>query len=145
MRRGIPGETSTRYTLLLSVCVVLCGSASVAAPAKAGARIDKPVSLTVSGGSCENDGKGNIGASFGDALSFNIGPATAGGSFLGMSMARYRGPGAYHKVLISGYPDKAHAFFGLGTIMVNADRQTGTFVTDDGTASGSWNCGTPLK
>lgn len=113
--------------------------------AKAGARIDKPVSIAVNGSSCESDGRGNIGASFGDALSFSIGPATIGGSFMGMSLTRYSGPGAYAKVLISGYPDKDHAFFGLGTVVVNPDRQTGTFVTGDGAASGSWNCAAPMK
>jgi hypothetical protein len=132
--------------LTLSICFgVACGSGPSAPPVKASAKIDRPVSVTVNSGSCESDGKGTVGASFGGVLSFNIGPATAGGSFIGMNMTPYRGPGAYIKVLISGYPDKTHAFFGLGTVVVHADRRSGTFITDDGAASGSWNCGASLK
>src|SRR5579875_3792075 len=52
------------------------------APATAGgpggAKLDKPMALTVSGGSCESDGKGSVGANFGNALAFNIGPRTVG-------------------------------------------------------------------
>ncbi|TAM60891.1 hypothetical protein EPN52_04000 [bacterium] len=62
-----------------------------------------------------------------------------------MSMAPYRGPGTYRGAMISGYPDKMHPFSGLGTVVVHADRSTGTFVTDDGTAAGTWNCGVVLK
>ena len=62
-----------------------------------------------------------------------------------MNTAPYKGPGAYTKVIISGYPGKGLTFFGLGTVVVNADRRTGTFQTDDGKASGSWDCGEVLK
>jgi hypothetical protein len=133
--------------LLVAWLAVGCGNNAPAVPSKAtaNARIDKPVALIVSGGACESDGKGNVGANFDNALSFNIGPATAEGNFLHMDMRPYKGSGTYGEVLISGYPDKRHGFFGLGTIVVHADKTTGTFSTDDGLASGSWNCGERLK
>lgn len=114
-----------------------------AAGGKGSAKLDKPIALAVTGGSCESDGKGDVGANFGNALAFNIGPATVG--MPDMSKAPYKGPGTYRKVIISGYPDKKTVFVGLGTVTVNADRQTGTFATDDGQASGSWDCGAPLQ
>ncbi len=119
------------------------GDAQAISNGKASAKLDKPVALTVATGSCESDGKGSVGANFGNALAFNIGPATVG--MPDMSKAPYKGPGTYRKVIVSGYPDKKTVFAGLGTVVVNADRQTGTFATDDGKASGSWNCGAPLK
>jgi hypothetical protein len=143
---------------LLSQGAVLRGTALVAAwcvalfaPAaaqtvslgKATAKLDKPFTFLVSGGSCESDGKGNVGAVFGNALAFNIGPATV--AMPGVNKAPYKGPGTYRKVIITGYPDKKILFAGLGTVVVGADRQQGTFATDDGKASGSWNCGAPLE
>ena len=110
---------------------------------KAGAKLDKPVALNVSGGACESDGKGSVGANFGNALTFNIGPATVG--VPDMNRAPFLGPGTYRHVMITGYPAKGTVFAGLGTITVNGDRRSGTFATDDGAASGSWDCGAPLR
>jgi hypothetical protein len=101
--------------------------------------------MTVNSGACESDGEGTIGANFGNALAFNIGPKTGGANILKMSTAPYKGSGTYTKVIISGYPEKGHSFLGLGTVVVNGDRKTGTFLTDDGKASGSWDCGEVLK
>lgn len=136
-----------RPTVIAALAASGCGhgASGALAAASAGAKLDKPVAMTVNSGSCESDGQGTIGASFAVAMAFNIGPKTGGAAFLKMNMAPYKGPGAYPKVIISGYPDKGHTFFGLGTVVVNADRRTGTFVTDDGTASGSWDCGEQLK
>lgn len=121
------------------------GAPGVAAAANASAKLVKPVAMTINSGSCESDGEGTVGANFGNALAFNIGPKTGGASFLKMNTAPYKGPGTYTKVIISGYPQKGQTFFGLGTVVVNVDRRTGTFKTDDGKASGSWDCGEVLK
>lgn len=106
---------------------------------------DKPVALTIDGGSCKVDGKGSVGANFNNQFAFNIGPATIGADALGMSKAPYTGPGTYHKVIITGYVKGKISIGGLGTIVVHPDVQTGSFVTDDGKAAGSWDCGNPLK
>jgi hypothetical protein len=135
-------------TTVIVFALVLMGCSHGNTPstaAKGSATLQKPVALTVTGGGCESDGKGTVGANFGNALAFNIGPGTVGAKALGMSQARFVGPGTYRKVMISGYPAKGKVFAGLGTVIVNDDRQTGTFATDDGTAAGSWNCGAPLK
>ena len=136
-----------RPAVIAALVVSGCGHgvSGVSAAASAGAKLDRPVAMTINSGSCESDGHGTIGANFRAALAFNIGPKTGGAAFLKMNMAPYRGPGTYTKVIISGYPDKGHTFFGLGTVVVNVDRRTGTFVTDDGAASGAWNCGEQLK
>ncbi len=140
-----PVETfALRGAVLLAAWIGLgCvpGDAQTMPAGKATAKLEKPVVLAVSGGTCEDDGKGSIGANFGNALAFNIGPATVG--MPEMSKAPYTGPGTYRKVIISGYPDKKTVFLGLGTVVVNADRRTGTFATDDGKAAGSWDCGAP--
>jgi|GEM_PF-1140130 hypothetical protein len=139
-RRGPPPAAAVLATFLLGAA----GAAVQAqAAGKAGATLQKPVAITVTGGSCESDGRGSVGANFGNALTFNIGPATVG--MPGMNKEPYRGPGTYRKVIISGYPNKKVIFAGLGTVIVNPDRQSGTFATDDGRASGSWNCGAPLR
>jgi hypothetical protein len=124
-----------------------CGHAApgVAAAAGASAKLVKPVAMSINSGACESDGEGTVGANFGNALAFNIGPKTGGANVLKMNTTPYKGSGTYTKVIISGYPGKGHTFFGLGTVVVKADRRTGTFVTDDGKASGSWDCGEVLK
>jgi hypothetical protein len=104
---------------------------------KAGAKLDRPVSLSVSGGYCESSGDGIVGANFDNALAFSI-PS-------GTSHAPFTGPGKYQHVLIAGHPQQGVLFGGPGTVVVNPDRRTGTFQTDDGEASGSWDCGTPLQ
>lgn len=121
-------------------------AAANADASRGGATLVKPIALTVSGASCEDDGKGSIGATFGGGtLAFNIGPATVGAAALGMSTAPYKGPGTYTKAIINGYVPKKVGFGGLGTIVVHADRRTGTFATADGTASGTWDCGMVLR
>jgi hypothetical protein len=133
--------------LIFAVCIgVSAGGGTVlAASGGAGAKFDKPVSLTIDGGTCESDGKGSIGANFGSALAFDMGPAVIAPPGLNMSRAPYKGPGTYREVIISGYPAKGVVFLDLGTIVVNADRHSGTFATDDGKAAGSWDCGEPLE
>jgi hypothetical protein len=138
--------TTLRGTVLLaawSAALFAPAAAQTVSLGKATAKLDKPFTLAVTGGSCESDGKGNVGAVFGNALAFNIGPATV--AMPGVNKAPYKGPGTYRKVIITGYPDKKILFAGLGTVVVGADRQQGTFATDDGKASGSWNCGAPLE
>jgi len=142
-RRSALAHPAAIAVLIASGCVH--GGRQAAAAAKGSAKLEKPVAMAVNSGSCESDGQGTIGATFGAALAFNIGPKTVGGAFLKMNMAPYKGPGTYTKVILSGYPEKGQSFFGLGTVVVHADRRTGIFATDDGKASGSWDCGEPLK
>lgn len=133
-------------TILLSTgCSHEAAGAIPGATGHAKVIFDKPVALTIDGGSCQVDGKGSVGANFNNQFAFNIGPATVGADALGMSKAPYKGPGTYHKVIITGYVKGKISIGGLGTIVVHSDIQTGTFVTDDGKAAGSWDCGSPLR
>src|SRR5215472_40360 len=137
----------TRPATIAALIATGCshGAPRVAAAANGSAKLVKPVAMTINSGSCESDGEGTVGANFGNALAFNIGPKTGGASFLKMNTTPYKGPGTYTKVIISGYPGKGHTFFGLGTVVINPDRRTGNFVTDDRNAAGSWDCGEVLK
>jgi hypothetical protein len=117
-----------------------------------GATIDKPVAMRLIGARCSDDGKGSIAAFFGpspgadaEKLGFNIGP------ILNVNLPHsrpYAGPGIYTGAQIAGIPvphDYKTMFTDQGTVVVNADRQSGTFATDDGKAAGKWDCGTPLR
>jgi hypothetical protein len=106
------------------------GADPVPVAGSGGATMVKPVALSVTGADCSDNGSGSVAAFFPphtlkSTVGFNIGPIP--GVDLPHS-APYKGPGTYQ-----------------GAIVVNADRQTGTFATDDGKASGTWDCGTPLR
>jgi hypothetical protein len=73
------------------------GATGVAAEGTAGAKLDKPLAMSVNSGACESDGQGTIGATFGSALAFNIGPQTGAGAFLKMNLAPYKGPRNLHQ------------------------------------------------
>lgn len=76
-------------------------------------------------------------------LRWAVGPQAAGR--VGGSNTPYTGPATYTNAAISGNnPTTKQAYGGFGTVVVNADRTTGTFVLNDGSASGSWDCGSPL-
>lgn len=137
-------DSLMRPVTIAALFSIVCATSGVAAT-KAGAKLVKPVAKTIDDGTCESDGQGTIGANFENAVAFNIGPQTGGASVMKMNTAPYKGPGTYTRVIISGYPEKGHSFLGLGTVVVNADRRTGTFATDDGKASGTWDCGEVLK
>lgn len=138
--------------LLCGACMIGChnnaassSGAAEASGAVGSAKIEKPVELSVPVGGCESDGEGTIGANFNNKLAFNIGPKTGGADMLGMSKAPYKGAGTYTKAMITGFVDAKNSFGGLGMIVFNADRRTGTFATDDGKASGTFDCGEALK
>lgn len=103
------------------------------------------MAVAIGDGYCESDGNGSIGANFLNKLAFNIGPATGGAKMLGMDTKPYKGAGTYSKVVVTGFVDPKHSFGLLGTIVVNPDRRTGTFASEDGKASGTWDCGEVLK
>lgn len=142
-RMGVPVQAVAVAAMLLAGCKH--GASGGSATGNASAKMVKPVAMTIDSGSCESDGEGSVGANFASSLAFNIGPKTGGASIMKMNTAPYKGPGTYTEVIVSGYPSKGHAFVGLGTVVVNSDRRTGTFATDDGKASGTWDCGAALK
>ena len=125
-----------------------------------GAKVEKPIAVTLIGARCSSDGKGSIAAFFGpsmpgqaEKLGFNIGPIhfdSVPGVTLPhvSSSAPYHGPGRYTGAPIAGWlvPHDYKTYINdRGVVTVNADRQTGTFATDDGKAAGTWDCGLPLQ
>jgi hypothetical protein len=139
-------------------CWIPLAAAAVAAMPVAGADtigavIEKPVSARVSGGYCRNDGKGTVGGVFPSSedvrLAFSIGPGTYSAvPNAKQSKDPYTGPGTYKNVMMSinaGNRSKPNWIAGLGTIVVNRDGRTGSFKTDGGTASGTWDCGKQLQ
>jgi hypothetical protein len=118
----------------------------------ASARVVKPKARTATGGRCLNDHKGTLGGVFGPSalppLAFTIGPGSAMADQMHASKAPFTGPGRYHDVIVMVYlgKDALHdTYGGLGTVTVNADDRTGSFALNDGTASGTWDCGTPAR
>jgi hypothetical protein len=116
------------------------------------AHIVKPKARVANTGYCLNDQKGTLGGVFGPSalppLAFTIGPRSAMADQMHASKASYTGPGKYHDVIVMVYlgKDALHdTYGGLGTVTVNSDSRTGSFVLNDGTASGTWNCGRSVR
>jgi hypothetical protein len=118
----------------------------------AGATITQPFSQTVSGAQCyvgQGDDKGKAAFGFpkrqptSDAtLAFTLGPLTDGSSPGQEHNAPYTGAGTYTNIGIFVQPPSGLPVAGFGTVIVNADRQTGSFQM--GSAAGTWNCGSPV-
>lgn len=119
--------------------------------AQAGARIDKPFKRQVDGAQCyAGAGKyaGVVGFGFPDrasrALAFTIGPLKDALSPGQENNKPYSGPGEYKNIGIAGKAEDGKTFVGFGTVAVNPDEQSGTFKLDNGSASGTWDCGHKL-
>jgi hypothetical protein len=122
---------------------------------KGGARIDKPFQAQITGAQCvyvPSSHPGFAGFLFppdapnptSATLGFTLGPNPQVGQDAAHNPP-YTGPGHYAHIILAGStPDGKQSFGDFGTVIINADKQTGTFVTDDGTASGSFDCGFPL-
>lgn len=123
--------------------------ASAAAPQPA-ATIDKPKSRTVTGGFCRilsnNTFSGNWGPSSLPTLALTIGPASAMADQLHANKAKFTGPGTYRDEIIAVYLGKTaleDSYLGLGTVVINQDKHSGTFSLNNGSAAGHFDCGTP--
>jgi len=134
---------------LLSAMALITLMAS-AAPQPA-ATIDKPKSRTVTGGFCRilsnNTFSGNFGPNSSlPTLALTIGPASAMADALHANKANFTGPGTYKNEIIAVYLGKTaleDSYMGLGTVVINADKHSGTFTLNDKSASGHFDCGVP--
>jgi hypothetical protein len=141
--------TSTRQHLFFSLTAIAILIAGAAAPQPT-ATIDKPKSRTVSGGFCRilsNDTfSGNWGPSSLPTLALTIGPASAMADALHANKAKFTSPGTYKNEIIAVYLGKTaleDSYLGLGTVIINADKHSGTFSLNDKSASGHFDCGLP--
>jgi hypothetical protein len=141
--------------------VVAAASAAVAtaqaAPAgtggPGGVTFDKPTTGRISGAQCDASTDpsqpGVVGFGFptrdvtSAALAFSIGPIPgAAGAATGASQnPRYNGPGTYSNIGMGGKTPDGRPIAGVGSVVVNADEQTGTWTLNDNSASGTWDCG----
>ena len=134
---------------LLSAMALITLMAS-AAPQPA-ATIDKPKSRTVTRGFCRilsnNTFSGNFGPNSSmPTLALTIGPGSAMADALHANKANFTGPGTYKNVIIAVYLGKTaleDSYMGLGTVVINADKHSGTFTLNDKSASGHFDCGVP--
>ena len=137
-----------RFTWMLGAALVTAAAARSAAQ---GAKLERPKARSVATARCVNFHEGTLGGVFGKnelpLLAFTIGPKSAMADQMHASKAKFTGPGSYRNVVVMVYAGKTaldDTYGGLGTITVNADWRTGSFVLNDKTAAGTWDCGTAV-
>jgi hypothetical protein len=134
------------FTMLVATFLV----ASAAAPQPT-ATIDKPKTRTVTGGFCRilsnNTFSGNFGPNSSlPTLALTIGPGSTMADALHANKANFTGPGMYKNEIIAVYLGKTaleDSYMGLGTVVINADKHSGTFSLNDKSAAGHFDCGAP--
>ncbi|MFI5242034.1 MAG: hypothetical protein ACHQRL_03415 [Gemmatimonadales bacterium] len=118
------------------------------------ATIEKPAAKarTVTAGSCRVLGNGTFMGSWGPTnlptLSFTIGPHAAMSDEMHANKISFTGPGRYTNVIVAAYLGATalvDSYGGLGTVVFSDDGHSGTFVTNDGKASGRFDCGVAPK
>jgi hypothetical protein len=141
-------DTGTRRKQLFFAMVVAAFFVASAAAPQPAATIDKPKSRTVTGGFCRilsnNTFSGNWGPSSLPTLALTIGPASAMADQLHAN--KVAGPGTYRNEIIAVYLGKTaleDSYLGLGTVVINQDKHSGTFSLNNGSAAGHFDCGAP--
>jgi hypothetical protein len=140
------------FSSLLGGFLLLVSAMGPDAP-QGGARIDVPFKRQIAGAQCYAGTGAYAGAvAFGfpargpnQALAFSIGPLK---NSPGQEKNKpYSGPGTYNNIGFMAKSESGNTIFGYGTVVVSSDQQKGTFSfkSNLGNASGSWNCGHPLK
>jgi hypothetical protein len=127
---------------------LLIAAASAAVASAPTATIQKPKPRTVAGGICRLGAGGVLGVNIGPnsampTLALTIGPSPMADT-MHANKAKYTGPGKYANEMIAVYLGKTaldDSYIGLGTVVVSADGKSGTFVLNDGSASGTFDCG----
>ncbi|SRR5579871_1493725 len=134
-----------RREILLVAAVLLLAPL---AGAQAKATIQKPKTLTVTGGRCLLKADGTLGVNIGPnaampTLAFTVGPGAFMADQLHANKAKFAGPGKYANEIIAAYLGKTameDSYMGLGTVTVAADGRSGTFALNDGKAAGTFDC-----
>ena len=135
-----------RREILLAAAVLLLASL---AGAQAKATIQKPKTVTVTGGRCLLKTDGTLGVNIGPnatmpTLAFTIGPGAFMADQMHANKAKFAGPGRYANEIVAVYLGKTameDSYMGLGTVTVAADARSGTFALNDGKAAGIFDCG----
>jgi hypothetical protein len=152
MRRH--GRRTERLTWMLGMALVasIAARSSAQSGAAGGAKIERPKARSVASAHCVNFHEGTLGGVFGRSelplLAFTIGPKSAMADQMHASKAKFTGPGTYRNVVVMVYLGKTaveDSYGGLGTVTVKPDWRTGSFVLNNGTAAGTWDCGTAVR
>jgi hypothetical protein len=135
---------------LLSTIAMITILIAGAAASQPTAVIEKPKSRTVTGGFCRilsgDTFSGNWGPSSLPTLALTIGPGSTMADQMHANKAKFAGPGAYKNEIIAVYLGKTaleDSYMGLGTVVINADKHSGTFSLNDHSAAGHFDCGMP--
>jgi hypothetical protein len=133
----------------LPIVFVQTAALSILAAAPPSATIEKPKPRTVTTGGCRILSDGTFSGSWGPqelpTLAFTIGPGAAMADAMHANKVKFSGPAKYQNEILAVYLGKTaleDSYGGLGTVVVNADGHSGTFATNDGKASGRFDCGT---
>jgi hypothetical protein len=136
---------------LLGACVA-SASAAAQGTSAVSATVEKPKTRTAADGFCRILSDGTLTANWGRSdlpmLAFTIGPKATMAKEMHASLTPFAGPGRYPNEIIAVYLGNTalvDSYGGLGTVTINADGHTGTFQTNDGKATGHFDCGTPPK
>ena len=117
------------------------------------AHITKPFDRVITGSQCYAGTGVNKGdAAFGfpsrdltaAILAFTVGPLNDGASPGQEHNAPYTGAGTYDNIGIVVRPLSGNTIAGFGVVTVNSDLRTGSFHMNDGSAEGTWDCGSPV-
>jgi hypothetical protein len=121
---------------------------TIQAAAPPTAVIEKPKPRTVMTGGCRILSDGTFSGTWGPealpTLAFTIGPGATMADQMHANKAKFAGPGKYQNEILAVYLGKTaleDSYGGLGTVVINADGHSGTFTTNDGKASGRFDCG----
>lgn len=136
-----------RFFAALGISATLVIASAASQPT---ATIDKPKSRTVTGGFCRilsnSTLSGNWGPSSLPTLALTIGPGSAMADQMHANKGKFTGPGTYRNEIIAVYLGKTalkDSYMGLGTVVINADKHSGRFALNDGSAAGHFDCGVP--
>jgi hypothetical protein len=142
-------------TILFAGVIAACVpsvSARAQGASAVSATIEKPKARTVTNGFCRILSDGTMTANWGRSdlpmLAFTIGPKATMAKEMHASLKPFAGPGTYPNEIVAVYLGSTalvDSYGGLGTITINADGHSGTFKTNDGRASGHFDCGTAPK
>ena len=135
------------FSTIVAVTILIAGAAA----SQPTATIDKPKSRTVSGGFCRVLSNDTFSGNFGPnsslpTLALTIGPGSAMADQLHANKAKFTGPGTYKNEIIAVYLGKTaleDSYMGLGTVVINADKHSGSFTLNDKSAAGHFDCGAP--
>ena len=139
------------FSTIFAVIILFASAAAPQPTATPSATIDKPKSRTVSGGFCRILSNDTFSGNFGPnsslpTLALTIGPGSAMADQLHANKAKFTGPGTYKNEIIAVYLGKTaleDSYMGLGTVVINADKHSGTFLLNDKSAAGHFDCGAP--